>query len=468
MKDDAPAGAGGTFYQILGVPPEATAEDVKYAYRKLALKMHPDKNPDDPNATTKFQELQEAYEVLSDQERRAAYDQNSDFISKAFSDGDDSESFLSVPSLRTFWCLLVEATLNDNSRELQQYASQLDVDSFDELLNGGVCGFTLLHFAAFAGRAKSLQALIELGANINAKTQPLCVTASQQFCRPTPLDLTHLVASKKSREQAQRILQAADAQSGSVDTRDNLWLSLVRPQLILIREEVRKYTLTIPTNVRKVLRTDPEWREQVKFPGEDLASSELRRAKKTLGAWRRKLTWTLFGGPGLPLPSRLGVLSWNALMMWFSWWLFAFDKFLLIQAILVALILCSTTSLARLVDWTDVWKRLPSYQEVKDAMPSQEQLRKWRQKAEDSISLGRDYVSTSISFLRAERERACEAGASAYAMSVKARLRSWWQLHLQSELEEERRARRKPGISKFITRVLASRDEPDRARRKRR
>lgn len=63
------------FYEILGVSRSASADDIKKAYRKLALKYHPDKNPGDKDAEAKFREATEAYEVLSDQEKRARYDQ---------------------------------------------------------------------------------------------------------------------------------------------------------------------------------------------------------------------------------------------------------------------------------------------------------------------------------------------------------------------------------------------------------
>lgn len=62
------------YYKILGVDRNASAEDIKKAYRKLARKLHPDLNPNDKEAHRKFQELNEANEVLSDPEKRAKYD----------------------------------------------------------------------------------------------------------------------------------------------------------------------------------------------------------------------------------------------------------------------------------------------------------------------------------------------------------------------------------------------------------
>ena len=63
------------FYDILGVTKNATPEEVKKAYRKMALKYHPDKNPNDKVAEEKFKLAAEAYEVLSDPEKKAKYDQ---------------------------------------------------------------------------------------------------------------------------------------------------------------------------------------------------------------------------------------------------------------------------------------------------------------------------------------------------------------------------------------------------------
>lgn len=63
------------YYEVLGVSKNATADEIKKAYRKLAIKYHPDKNPDDKAAEEKFKEAAEAYEVLSNDEKRQKYDQ---------------------------------------------------------------------------------------------------------------------------------------------------------------------------------------------------------------------------------------------------------------------------------------------------------------------------------------------------------------------------------------------------------
>ena len=63
------------YYEVLGVIKSSTSEEIKKAYRKLALKYHPDRNKGDKTAENKFKEASEAYHVLSDKKRRSNYDQ---------------------------------------------------------------------------------------------------------------------------------------------------------------------------------------------------------------------------------------------------------------------------------------------------------------------------------------------------------------------------------------------------------
>ena len=63
------------YYELLGVDKSANDAELKKAYRRLAMKHHPDRNPDDPAAEAKFKEAKEAYDILSDSEKRSAYDQ---------------------------------------------------------------------------------------------------------------------------------------------------------------------------------------------------------------------------------------------------------------------------------------------------------------------------------------------------------------------------------------------------------
>ena len=71
------------YYELLGVDRSADTAEIKKAYRKLAIKYHPDRNPDNPEAAEKFKEISKAYEVLSDDQKRPLYDQYGEDAFKA-------------------------------------------------------------------------------------------------------------------------------------------------------------------------------------------------------------------------------------------------------------------------------------------------------------------------------------------------------------------------------------------------
>jgi len=84
------AGAKQDYYEVLGVPRTASAEEIKKSYRKLAVKFHPDKNPGNKEAEEKFKGISEAYEILSDPQKRQRYDQ---FGHQAFGPGAGAGGF---------------------------------------------------------------------------------------------------------------------------------------------------------------------------------------------------------------------------------------------------------------------------------------------------------------------------------------------------------------------------------------
>jgi curved DNA-binding protein len=123
------------YYKILGVDRKASAQDIKRAYRKLALKYHPDKNPNDKKAEEKFKEINEAYQVLSDAEKRARYDQLGESYSRWQQRGGAPGGFN--------WDEWVATPGAGNVR--------VEYGNLDDLFGGGLGGFSEFFQRIFGG-----------------------------------------------------------------------------------------------------------------------------------------------------------------------------------------------------------------------------------------------------------------------------------------------------------------------------
>ncbi|ETW51626.1 hypothetical protein PFMALIP_00358 [Plasmodium falciparum MaliPS096_E11] len=125
-----------TYYDLLNVEPDASFDEIKHSYRKLALQYHPDKNINDPEANEKFQKINEAYQVLSDENRRKMYDEggmkateNMFFIDAAtfftmIYSSEKLNKYIGILKITTFVQILYENKISadklDNSKDLIQ------------------------------------------------------------------------------------------------------------------------------------------------------------------------------------------------------------------------------------------------------------------------------------------------------------------------------------------------------------
>ena len=122
------------YYKTLGVGKDASADDIKKAYRKLAVKFHPDKNPGNKEAEEKFKKMSEAYAVLSDQEKRKQYDNyGADGFSQQYSQEDIFRGFDINEILRGFGA----AGAGGRRRSYSFQSGPSGGDPFADLFGGG-------------------------------------------------------------------------------------------------------------------------------------------------------------------------------------------------------------------------------------------------------------------------------------------------------------------------------------------
>jgi curved DNA-binding protein len=128
------------YYQLLNISKTASQDEIKKAYRKLAREYHPDVNPDDPNAEEKFKDINEAYQVLSDTEKREKYDRFGSQWKQYQQTGGRSEDF--------DWSQWAA----QGQRGGPQYRT-VTQDEFEQMFGGGLGGFSDFFETLFGGTA---------------------------------------------------------------------------------------------------------------------------------------------------------------------------------------------------------------------------------------------------------------------------------------------------------------------------
>lgn len=138
------------FYEILGVSRDADLETIKKAYRELALKYHPDRNPDNPSAEEKFKRVNEAYSTLSDPDKKARYDAGGYSAEQPYQNADAQEN----PYGQYSWTYYGPFGSYPSSKNRRDYGSYTRREAFEMLLRNVVTfviGILLFRFSLIFG-----------------------------------------------------------------------------------------------------------------------------------------------------------------------------------------------------------------------------------------------------------------------------------------------------------------------------
>ena len=173
------------YYEVLGVSKNASDDEIKKAYRKLAVKYHPDKNPGDKEAEAKFKEINEAHDVLSDKQKRARYDQFGHAGVGGASGGAYGGNPFVTTAISTVFDLYDELKITEHVQEVAPYLEEkLDMlkEKYTFIIERRGLGFMQgLEFSIPVGPIiqKALDKkliLINAGTNIIRFVPPLIIT----------------------------------------------------------------------------------------------------------------------------------------------------------------------------------------------------------------------------------------------------------------------------------------------------
>jgi curved DNA-binding protein len=156
------------YYKVLGVERTASEQDIKKAYRKLAMKYHPDRNPGNKQAEETFKNINEAYQVLSDSEKRARYDQLGESYNSWAQSGAPSGSFN--------W----QDWVTQQSRSQR---GQVNSENFQDVFGGGLGGFSDFFnsiFGGFSGQTGTSSRTVRRPSSPNI-TQPVKISFLEAY-----------------------------------------------------------------------------------------------------------------------------------------------------------------------------------------------------------------------------------------------------------------------------------------------